>query len=228
MNKLTLLTYTHSKCVDLHEAYFGRIERFFPELKHNYITSNQHVDYGTCLVYDDNTSHSSQMLNILERITTDYVIYSQEDYVLFDKVKIGELEKAIKVLDTDPTIGFIRLIHSGLGTDSKRDYNADYSYIDKSSAYYYSTQVTVWRKTIMQQMFELSKVRSIFNEPDNSPFLRQLDISGLYEKKHGDQVGGHFNSYTYPYIATAKVKGEWNMQEYSNKLQTLFNEYSIT
>lgn len=227
LDNLSLVTYTHSKCVDLHEAYFGRIKKYFPELQHNYVTSNQQTDYGTCLVYSDTESHSSQMLNILKVIPTDYLIYSQEDYILFNRVNINELEKAIKVLDTDYTVGFIRLIHSGLGADPSRSYDSTYNYIDKSSTYYYSTQITLWRKTVMQQMFEASKVMSIFDEPYNSPFLKQLNIEGLYEKKRGDRVGGHYNSYTYPYIATAKVKGKWNMQEYAKEIEKIKLDYNI-
>ena len=30
-----------------------------------------------------------------------------------------------------------------------------------------------------------------------------------------------------PYIATAKIKGEWNIEEYPNELNTLFKEYKI-
>jgi len=227
LNNISLVTYTHSKCVDLHEAYFDRIKIFFPELQHNYVTSNQQIDYGTCLVYNDTDSHSTQMLNILEVIPTDYLIYSQEDYILFDTVNVDELEKAIQVLNNDPKIGFIRLIHSGLGADPSKSYDNNYNYIDKSSEYYYSTQISLWRKATMQQMFEASKVKSIFNEPSNSPFLRQLDIDGLYEKKRGDGVGGHYNSYTYPYIATAKVKGKWNIQEYPKEIEKVILHYNI-
>ena len=228
MNNISLLTYTHGKCTDLHVAYFGRLKKFFPELVHNIVTSNEFVPFGTYVWYDDNDSHSNQMLNALSKVPTDYLIYSQEDYILFDRVKIEEINKAIEILNTDPKVGFIRLIHSGLGWDCARSYNDDYNYIDKTSDYYYSTQITVWRKSAMEQMFELSKVSSIFQEPYNSPYLRDLGIDGLYEKKRGSAVGGHYNSYTYPYIATAKVKGKWNLQEYPNELLAVSNEYNIS
>lgn len=228
MDNISLLTYTHSKCTDLHAPYFGRIQKYFPQLIHNYVTSNEYVPYAKYIWYDDNSKHSDQMLNALNRIPTTYVMYSQEDYILFDQVKIEEIEKAIRVLETDPKIGFIRLIHSGLGFDKNRSYDNNYNYLDKSAEYYYSTQVTIWKKNILQQMFELSKVSSIFQEAHNSPYLKTLPVDGLYERVHGAAVGGHYNSYTYPYIATAKVKGEWNLKEYPNELNELFDEYKIT
>jgi hypothetical protein len=227
MNNISLLTYTHSKCTDLHLPYFDRIKKYFPELLHNYVTSNEYVNFGTYIPYKDNDTHSNQMINAIDSIPTEYLIYSQEDYILFDKVKIKDLYKAINILDVDPKIGFIRLIQSGLGDNRDNEYNEDYNYIDKSSIYYYSTQITLWRKTVMKQMFELSKVKSIFDEPYNSHHLRALNIHGIYDKKRGESVGGHYNSFIYPYIATAKVKGNWNIQEYANQIKDIFMEYNI-
>ena len=37
----------------------------------------------------------------------------------------------------------------------------------------------------------------------------------------------HHDSSTYPYIATAIVKGMWNVSEYPEELKEVFNEYSI-
>ena len=45
--------------------------------------------------------------------------------------------------------------------------------------------------------------------------------------KRGNTVGGHFNSHSYPYIATAVVKGKWNHSEYSKELDIVFHKYDI-
>jgi len=39
--------------------------------------------------------------------------------------------------------------------------------------------------------------------------------------------GGHHDSSIYPYIATAVVKGKWNLSEYKNELLPLLNEHNI-
>lgn len=226
MDNLTLLTYTHTKAKDLHEAYFGRIEQFFPGLKHNYVLCNEEVKYATCYVYNDSDKHSRQMIDALDRVDTNYILYSQEDYVLFDYVKVQNLKTYIEVLDRDPEVGFIRLIHSGLGTLIK-PYSDTLATIDVNSEYYFSTQATIWRKEVLREMFKLSQIESVFEEPRNSPYLRQLGTTGLFTLYRGDRVGGHYNSYDYPYIATAKVKGRWNTLEYPNELEQLFKEYSI-
>lgn len=226
MNNLTLLTYTHSKCTDLHPAYFGRIEKYFPSLKNKYVTCNEFVPYGECVVYDNSDTHSNQMVDVLSKIPTDYVIYSQEDYVLFDYVKEDTIKEYIDLMNTDKNIGFIRLIQSGVaGMNS--EYNKDLLYVDSNSEYFFSTQATIWRREVLLEMFKNSKVDSIFYEPYNSKFLKELGIIGLYTKSRGERVGGHYNSFVYPYIATAKVKGYWNMIEYPKEMYELMEEYKL-
>lgn len=227
MDNITLLTYTHSKTVALHEPYFGRIKKYFPGLQNNLVTCNVPVDFAECILYDDTHSHSSQMVQALEYVKTDYVIYSQEDYVLFDYVQEDKLVKYTTLLSKDPVIHFIRLIKSGVGPTFKA-YNEELAYINPFNDYYFSTQITLWKRDVLKEMYRKSKVVSIFDEPANSIYLRDLGAVGLYTTKVGAPVGGHYNSIVYPYIATAKVKGKWNIEEYPNELAILFDEYNIT
>ena len=224
MNNISLLTYTHSKCEDIHEVYFDRIKKFFTGLQHNYVTCDKLVKYAECIVYENSSSHSNQMINALDIIPTDYVIYSQEDYILFDKVKEDKLVHFTEILDSNPKLSYIRLIQSGVGENNK-EYNEDLMYVDRNGDYFYSTQVSVWRKSHLKKMFEFSRVSSIFEEPINSPFLKYMGGVGLYTKSRGKKVGGHYNSDVYPYIATAKVKGQWNIEEYQEEIQEIFKEY---
>ena len=39
--------------------------------------------------------------------------------------------------------------------------------------------------------------------------------------------GGHFDSFVWPYIATAIVKGKWNITQYSKELDLILNESNI-
>lgn len=225
-NKLSLLTYAHSKCADIHSAYFSRLKKYFPSLKHNYVTSDISIPYGINIVYSDSDDHYTQMITALSKIPTDYVIYAQEDYILYDYVNIEELNYILDVMETDSDIPFIRMIVSGVGNYTI-PYNNKLEYIDCTSEYYFSTQATVWRKDVLIEMFDKSKVQSIFNEPQNSPFLKQISSKGLYYKNMETPAGGHFNSKVYPYVATALVKGKWNMKEYSSQLTELFQEHNI-
>lgn len=227
IDNITLLTYTHSKCIDLHKYYFGRLDKYFPELRHKLTTCDIHINFTDCIVYNDSDDYSKQMINALNNIKTDYVIYSQEDYILFDYVNILKLSEYINLMNKDSTIHFIRLIKSGIDTNYIKSYNNELSYLNPNSEYYFSTQITLWKKETLINMFNLSKVKSIFDEPKNSYFLKYTNAIGLYTINEGKQVGNHYNSIIYPYIATAKVKGVWNIKEYKTELEDLFYEYNI-
>lgn len=220
-----MVTYTHSKAKDLHPAYFGRVHKYFPQMTNIYIACNEAVSYGTTVIYSDAERHATQMMNILDSTLSKYVIYCQEDYILCDYVNIDALNEFVGVMDADD-IPFIRLIESGVGTVS-RVYNDELSYIGTDSPYYFSTQATIWNKDVLYNMFKTSNVQSIFQEPDNTPYLLSLTNRGLFTSKRGAVVGGHYNSLYYPYIATAVVKGKWNMREYSNELSEIFGEFNL-
>ena len=226
MNNLSLLTYTHTNTKDLHKPYFERIEKYFPSLKNNFVTCNEKIEYANCIVYNDTDKHSNQMLNALSLIETDYVIYSQEDYILFDYVVENEIENVINLLETDKSVPFVRLIQSGLGNVTKK-YNDEFAYIDSENPYYFSTQISIWRKSVLKEMFNQSNVNNIRDEVQNSSFLKEINPNGIFHLKRRNQVGGHFNSYLYPYIATAVVRTKWNYSEYENELKDLFFEYQI-
>ena len=59
-------------------------------------------------------------------------------------------------------------------------------------------------------------------------FMIQNNIKGLYhydnEKKRGLN---HYDTLVYPYVATALVRGKWNMSEYGNELSRLTEKYKI-
>ena len=224
---ITLITYTHSKVSDLHKPYFDSIKKYFNPLNH-IVLCDKKIDYDgiTMSLYENDSKYYQQMINALSEVKTDYVIYSQEDYILFDNVNKDKINKLIKLLDEDNKISFIRLIYSGIDFNIK-DYNDELFYLNQDNMYYFSTQITIWRTKDLIEMFKSSKTKSIFDEPENSLHLKNLGKIGLCVKEKGDRVGGHYNSSVYPYIATAIVKGKWNETEYGNKLKVIFSEYNI-
>jgi hypothetical protein len=222
---VTLITYSHDKCKDLHLPYITRLKRFFPSLSNHMLMSNESgplIDF----VYRDGDPHYNQMIQCLSEIKDDFIIYSQEDYILFDDVNFMKIEEYVDILSKNDQLHFIRLIMSGVG-NSTRSFNTELSYVDRYSPYFFSTQVTIWKRSSLVKMFERSKSKSIFDEPHNSKFLRELSFEGLYTTKLGTATGAHHNSLIYPYIATALVKGKWNVSEYPKELEELFYDHKI-
>ena len=227
MNNLSLLTYTHSNVSDLHPAYFGRLEKYFPDMKNSFVMCDKKIDYVNCIIYDDLQNHGIQMVNALEKIPTDYVIYAQEDYILFDYVNTNEINKLVQYMEADINIPFIRLIYSGVGNHTK-NYNDDLGYLDSNWEYYFSTQITIWRKDILIKMYKnANPIKLTDTEVHKVQYLRDISTNGLFYLKKGKAIGGHFNSPIYPYICTGVVKGKWNYSEYEKELNDVFQEYNI-
>ena len=118
------------------------------------------------------------------------------------------------------------MIRSGI-KGNETTYNNILSIVNPNSEYYFSTQITIWKKEVLKEMFKLSKVNSIFDEPINSKYLKSFLKIGLCVNEIGKKIGGHYNSLDYPYIATAVVKGKWNYSEYQEELDAIFSEYNI-
>jgi hypothetical protein len=98
--------------------------------------------------------------------------------------------------------------------------------LKKYSDYYFSTQITIWRKDLLIQLFESYKTQTVRDEIATSYELSKFDYIGMAVKRKGKSVGGHFDSLEYPYIATACVGGKWNVSEYPY-ITTLLNKYDI-
>ena len=227
MNNLTVLTYTHSNCSDVHQMYLDSYETYFDGVKHVVLVNSPINDNRiTEVIYDDNSDYYEQMLLGISKIDTDYIIYSQEDCNLYDLVDKNLITKYIDLLNNDKDIMFLRLIKSGLlGTE--KDYNDEFVIIDSDNQYYFSCQITIWRKSVLEETLKLSKPKFISEEPKNSPYLKSLNGLGLCTKIVGEKVGGHYNSLIYPYIAVAILRGRWNFTEYEDKLEILINKYNI-
>ena len=227
MENLTLLTYTNSKASDLHNIYFDRIEKFF-DIKNHLVLTDKSIDNKNIQLslYKEDDGYWKHILNALKNVKTDYIIYAQEDYILFDFVDIGKINNFIEVLDNDSNISFIRLIYSGVDYYPEQ-YNKDLIYLKSEHEYYFSTQVTIWRKQNLIDLFSNSKTNTIWEESSNSKYLKELNKIGLCVKEKGKKIGGHYNSLVYPYIATAIVKGKWNYSQYKNELDDIFINYNV-
>lgn len=224
INQLTLITYTHSSRLNFIAPYFDRIKKYFSDLKNNLVVVDICIPGYDCVLYKEH--FSTTMAEALSKVRTKYVIFSHEDYILYDFVKIDRMNKFLKYMEQDNSILFIRLIQSGIGNPSSI-YNEDLGIIDKNSYYLFSNQVSIWRKEVLLEVLVKANIKSLWDEPLVSTFLKNINGAKLYDLKRGSRVGSHYNSYIYPYIATATVKGQWNIKEYPKEIKEFLYEYKL-
>jgi hypothetical protein len=228
MNKLlTHFTYTHSNRSSLHQPHVDRIKKYFPSMKSSLLLA---CDVATGIKgvknykYVDGDPFYVQMGGALSKVTTPYLLYVQEDYILFDQVDELKIEEYLELMERDESIGFIRLLRSGI-ENSTVPYSEELSIINPRDTSYYSTQATIWRRDLLKKLLQEARPGSLRSGINNGRVLGELGVIGLCTELRGSQRGGHYDSVIYPYTATAIVGGEWNTAEYPAEIEELFDEY---
>ena len=215
--KYCLITYSHRNCSDLWEGYYGRLEKYAPKgLKNYLLVDDSFSEYPflknvpEMILYNEKEQpFSVQWLNAAMKAESDgydYFIYSQEDFVLYDLVNESAIHDAIEKIESKQT-DFVKFIKSG-GTE-------------------YCMQASIHNIKKFISFYSKYQIDSIREEG----FLSKCSI-GEYECKYlpdswvGQKRGVfHYDSKVWPYIATALVKGNWNMKEYKKELTDFKNEY---
>ena len=237
MNKnIALVIDTTSRYMDAWGACFGRLGKHFPhEIKKYVFTDPVEYDFedGYQVVnYNNDDSYRNQFLSCLKEVEEPYILYSSEDYVLYDDVSLEKIKSFVEALKKDPDYSFIKLIRGPetlLGS-YKPEEHGDLFVINSADSNFFAQQASIWKTADFIKVFEASPPENgrMQQEPGGSDICRSLGFAGL-QCYNGEPLRGlcHHDSTVYPYIATAIVKGRWNVSEYRNELNKVFIEYDI-
>lgn len=232
MSNLAFVTYTHSNCKDIWRPYFDSLDTYASNIP-SYVFSNEKTSEfinHKYLVYDDYKNYCEEFIRLLENVKEDYFIYMQEDFILYNYIDKDKIQNYIEILSKDENLSYVRLIKCGDVTSIK--YKEDLFYISISgssnnSINSFSMQPTIWKKKDFIKIYALT-MSSRFGEGwQYTIAMNQLNINGLYSYNNEPKRGGHHDSYVFPYIATAVVRGKWNYSEYSEELKPIFTKYDI-
>lgn len=233
-NNTALIIDTNSNYGDAWKPCFGRLQKHFPNVKKYVFTDPTDYEFPegfTPITYDNEESYRNQFLSCIKQVKEEYIIYSSEDYILYDDVDNEMLETFVGVMDRDPFLDFIKLIRGpeslkGLYTPNM----SELFVIDSSDSNFFAQQASIWRTKSFRKVFEEAPADNtrMKHEPGGSEICRRLGFGGL-QCYRGEKQRGlfHYDSSTYPYIATAIVKGKWNMSEYTPELVEVFKEYNM-
>ena len=233
MKELALIIDTNSRYSDVWAPCFGRLEKFFPKSIKKYIfvdiASEEIPEDIQPVYYDDEDTYRNQFLGCLEQINEDYILYSSEDYILYDKTHEEKLLYLVDVLESN-SANFIKLIKGPESVSPYKDY-ADIFSIDAADSNFFAQQASIWRTRDFESVFRASPSTNgrMQQEPQGSEVCRRIGISnGLQHHSGGNKRGiFHYDSTIFPCIATAVVKGKWNISEYFLELMEVFEEYNI-
>ena len=235
MKGIAFIMYSHSDYSDVWDIFFKQTEAHLPEGSTKYIFTDKKLDnipgdYKVVL-YDDSLPYQERVGNWLMEVEEKLCIFQHEDMFLYssaDKEKL--LEYASLLGNSNPApLDFIKLIKGGEYRDIAIHPHKDLFHIPFDSEYVFAIQPTLWRTDKLREVYFGSGGDSIWDfEVKGSQYCRDHKIVGAYCYRGEPQRGMmHWDSKTFPYIATAIVKGKWNLSEYKQELGMILSSYKI-
>jgi hypothetical protein len=225
---VTQIAYTNSNCSDVWEMFIKQNQ------KHTnlplYFTSDkiiENYDVDKQLVYDNKDPYYQVWINAVKKFGGDYFIYLQEDFILYNDVNEEKINEYIKFLHDHSEYSFVRLLKSG------NLYNKQLSQtlyeIEYTNTNIFAMQATIWRSSDYIKLMNIVKSNGwLETDADYRSKMISLNMMGAYHYDGENKRGGsHYDSNVYPYIATALVRGKWDMKEYGNELNNILSENNI-
>jgi hypothetical protein len=221
------IAYTNSNCQDIWEMFIKQ------NRKHTdiplYMISDKLIDDiepKNQLIYLNSDPYYQVWIDSVQKFGGEYFIYLQEDFVLYNDVNEEKINEYVDFLKNNPQYSFVRLLRSGNLYNKKL--SDSLFEIESTNINVFAMQATIWRSVDYIRLLSLVKGREWWEYEEYRNRMIALNMQGVYHY-NGEERGGvmHNNTIVYPYIATALVKGKWNVGEYGNHLNKMFDEYNI-
>lgn len=234
---LAITTWSHSSYSDIWPMYYGQFEINAPFFKH-YMFINKHTQkipkYCSEIINNENNKFSQRLCYSLDKVSEKNIIWMQEDFVFYDKVKKTEIEEINNFLN-ESDYSFVRLMKSGVEGGKSINKNLSIYEIPYNCNYFYCLQAAIWKKKDLHHLFKTYRPKNMMDaELYGSQTMRGLGMKGCYVYKGEDKRGNlHYDSSVYPYISTALHGGshgkpaKWQTSLYKKELSELFLKYEI-
>lgn len=228
--------YTHSDYSDIWPLYFGQQFKFFNGFSRNYVFVDQHREdlphNYVQILYDDSLPYVDRLRDCLTRVREEFIFFDHEDMVLYDFPEMGPLLDYVNVVQTPSQSGgldFIRLIRGGRYLAVRHRGARHLKRLLPASPWIFSIQPSFWKKSRLMALLQEHEKQHIWEfEAAAQASCRRLKIKGGFSSARGRKRGQmHWDSPIYPFIATAIVKGRWNISEYPKELLPLLHNYGI-
>lgn len=205
---LTLLVSSCDKYSACWQPFCHGINKYWPEHPPLYFIGN-HLDApcGTTLKLGDDQGWAKNLLQALELVPTDYVLYAQEDYWLQAPVVNQHIIDYLSYLESG-TADYIRL-YPAPGPDMILKMDERLGIIAQNSHYRASLQMSLWRKQTLKSLMLA----------DETPW--QFEVKG---SRRSQEYPDRFwcvtrRRYGVDYVFTAIVNGYWSDLAYIYAMQ---------
>ena len=141
MNNFKNIVYSHSEYFDVLDIFLEQQKKFgiekiliFSDKKFN--NENEHF------IYDKNDTYAERLINCLDKVKEDVILYQHEDMFLYKDPNISTFKKYIDYL-SNSKYSFIRL--SRTGNCDLKNYAKNLYEINPSSPDFFAVQPTIWK-----------------------------------------------------------------------------------
>ena len=237
LKDLAVVVNTHSSCTDVWPMFFGQLEKHLGKLQTYVFTNNEDglPDYVSPVLYKEEDKYRTQYLNCLKSVREPFILHLNEDYILYNDVDFSKIRSCLQVLATNRELCCVRFTRGPNFTNDK--FRDGLHYLTHDKEYFFSQTAGLWNKDLLEKIHELGPDTHIgvngaqygHFEEDANRVCKDLNLTGLiaYNDEPLRHNAAHHDSSIFPYIATAIVKGKWNLSEYSLELLPLLEKYNI-
>ena len=244
-NQFSVVVNTHSSIRDLWGLFFSQLEKHLLirsvgspiSIKTTYVFTDDAEGLPTeyqGVLYDKEAMFRTQYLECLKSVDEEFILYLNEDYILYDDVNLEKLAEYLKILKDNPELAFIRFTRGPNITE--KNLTSDLFYLSHEQPFFYSQTAAIWRKSVLQRVHEIGPDTHIgargmtegHFEVGANEVCRELNLRGVVAYNGEPLRGGHhYDSCIFPYIASALIRGKWNLKEYPKELLPLLQEHKI-
>jgi hypothetical protein len=219
--------YTNSNCKDVWKMFLLQNKKYYGSEIYVITDSEEFEGFekDKIFTYKNTDDYWDVWVRALKKFNLKNFIYLQEDFILYDKVNTEKIINITNFLNKSD-YSFIRLIKSG-NLKSNLIESCLFE-IESENTDIFSMQPTIWKTNDYIKIMNGVKEKKWLETIKYRQFMIDNHIKGLYYFKDEPKRGlNHHDSSIYPYIATALVRGMWNISEYNNELKPLLDEYNI-
>lgn len=228
---MKFIFYSHSDYSDIWDVLFGQCDKYLKNQSKVLFTDmagkgNVPKDWDV-VYYDEKLPYQERVTSCLAQLEDEIVVFSHEDMIPCDDIDFKTL-KDFEELIRDDSVDFIKLLRGGYSDNHLQSKEHAYL-VDCPPDMVFTIQPTICKKDRLMTMYSETPGSSIWEfEAQTLHTAAHHEFAGRMAYRSTDKKRGmyHYDSSTYPYIATAIVKGKWYTSDYP-EIKDLLKSYKI-
>lgn len=172
--------------------------------------------------YDDQKSYKERVISCLDKLNDEeIVLFTHEDMFLYKKPNFQIINEYEELISNDKC-HVIKLVRAFENLEKSPLHK---NLLINPHNQLFSIQPSLIKVKNLKHIFNNVPGKNIweFEGNTNREYLNKIISLCSFNQEQDLKRGKfHYNSYVYPYICTAVIKGKWNFKEYKKELYEIF------